>query len=163
MREINKILGNIFLIAYLTILLFLLGIKNANRIVIFTVISLLGILLVYLFLKIRKKEFFVVFEENQIDKRKKLKSRVLRVKRIIQILVYFVFFTIIALFWFGQAGNVWLRKSVDFFRTRFSNKYLFNIAIFVFPLLYWISFESLYRNVISYFYKKYKLEEIDLQ
>ena len=114
MREINKILGNIFLIAYLTISLFLLGIKNANRIVIYAVISLLGILFIYLFLKIRKKEFFVVFEENQIDKRKKLKSRVLRVKRIIQILVYFVFFTIIALFWFRQAGNVWLRKSVDF-------------------------------------------------
>ena len=162
MREIKIIVGNIFVIAFLTISLFLLGLNDINKALVYILILLIGIVFFFLFMKIQTKVVLSVVEinNNQKKKTKKNKKKLIHLERIIKLFFYGFFIIVIFSFWFGKGGNIWLEKSVHFFNRRFSNKIVFNIAVFLVPFVYWISIESIYRNLFSYLYKKYKLDEI---
>lgn len=159
MREIKIIVGNIFVIAFLTISLFLLGLNDINKALVYILILLIGIVFFFLFMKIQTKVVLSVVEINN-NQKKKTKKKLIHLERIIKLFFYGFFIIVIFSFWFGKGGNIWLEKSVHFFNRRFSNKIVFNIAVFLVPFVYWISIESIYRNLFSYLYKKYKLDEI---
>lgn len=162
MNELTKILGNLFILIFITITLFLLGLKNINEIVINIIIFLLAAMFLYLFFQFKKKytEYNYYVEVDEC-KKYKIKKRLMYIKKIKTIFFYTLFLLVVISFWLGNGGNIWLKESVQFFKKRFTNQYLLNMAIFLFPLLYWISIESIIRNLFLYLQKKYKLDEID--
>ncbi len=162
MNEIKEILKNLFILIFLTITLFLLGSKSINKIVINIIIMLFGTFFLYVYFILKKKYAGYNYSgEFEIHKRYKIKKRLMYIRKIKTFFFTFLFIFLVITFWFGNFGKLWLAESVHFFKKRFTNKYLLNIAIFLVPLIYWISIESIFRNICLYFQKKYKLDEIE--
>ena len=69
MQEIKVIYGNILVIAFLTMSLFLLGLNNINKVLVYVLILSIGIIFFFLFLKIKKTDPLLIVELNTNQKK----------------------------------------------------------------------------------------------
>lgn len=160
MWEIKVITANCMILLFVSVSLVLLGLTIINRFLIHLSILIFGILFTIVYLCIRKKILSTTDDKAVDDDKKTVAKKIIKISTyLIPAMFYFFCILIIVWFWFFDGGAIWLRKSVTFFSVRFHNHYLRSTAIFIVPATYWITIKSIYLNTISYFKKKYHLDD----